>query len=47
MSPLQHVKVEGKCPTEEELMLRAHPQANNNEPDATGLTMFDTLEKKD
>lgn len=45
MSPLQHIKVEGKSPTQEDLMTRAHPEVNNNEPDATGLTMFDTLEK--
>jgi small-conductance mechanosensitive channel len=45
MSPLQHVKVEGERPTKEDLMMRAHPEVNNNEPDATGLTMFDTLEK--
>jgi small-conductance mechanosensitive channel len=46
MSPLQHVKVEGKCPTKEDLMARAHPEVDNNEPDATGLTMFDNLEKE-
>ena len=46
MSPLQHVKVEGKCPSKEDLMARAHPEVDNNEPDATGLTMFDDLEKE-
>jgi small-conductance mechanosensitive channel len=43
MSPLQHVKVEGKAPTEEELIKRAHPEQKIEEA-AEGLTMFDNLE---
>ncbi|MGA1793306.1 MAG: carboxypeptidase regulatory-like domain-containing protein [Thermoplasmatota archaeon] len=46
MSPLQHVKVEGKEPTKEELMLRAHPEQKNTEAAAGGLMMFDALGDK-
>jgi len=46
MSPLQHVKVEGKAPTKEELMLRAHPEHKENEAAAGGLLMFDSLGDK-
>lgn len=43
MSPLQHVKVEGKTPTKEELMLRAHPEQKSEEAAAGGLLMFDSI----
>ncbi|MGA1820040.1 MAG: mechanosensitive ion channel domain-containing protein [Thermoplasmatota archaeon] len=46
MSPLQHVKVEGRAPTREELMLRAHPEQKNTEAAAGGLMMFDALGEK-
>ncbi|MGA1872481.1 MAG: mechanosensitive ion channel family protein, partial [Thermoplasmatota archaeon] len=46
MSPLQHVKVEGKQPTKEELISRAHPEARSDEAAAGGLLMFDSLGDK-
>jgi hypothetical protein len=45
MSPLQHVKVEGKQPSSEELRSRAHPEKRMIEAAGEGLTMFDALEK--
>ncbi|MGA1866202.1 MAG: mechanosensitive ion channel domain-containing protein [Thermoplasmatota archaeon] len=43
MSPLQHIKVEGRRPTQEELMNRAHPEQKTEEAAAGGLLMFDSI----
>ncbi|MBN1539082.1 MAG: mechanosensitive ion channel [Candidatus Thermoplasmatota archaeon] len=43
MSPLQHIKVEGRRPTREELMSRAHPEQKIEEAAAGGLLMFDSI----
>ncbi|MGA1849176.1 MAG: carboxypeptidase regulatory-like domain-containing protein [Thermoplasmatota archaeon] len=46
MSPQQHVKREGQCPSYEELVKRSLVEKENNESAASGLTMFDTLDVK-
>jgi small-conductance mechanosensitive channel len=44
LSPQQHVKREGKCPTSEELVKRSLVEREENESAASGLTMFDSLD---
>jgi len=44
MSPLQHIKREGRCPTNDELSRRSMVEQENNESAASGLTMFDTID---
>jgi len=44
LSPLFHVKREGKFPTRDELGMRSEPPSDSNNEDASGLTMFDDID---
>jgi small-conductance mechanosensitive channel len=46
MSPQQHVKREGKCPSFDELVNRSLVEKEENESAASGLTMFDAIDAK-